>query len=342
MTRILDDSGHGELFLLLGVLIPVIGATVFSATGLKADLGALVLGILLSGHRRSSELADTLMDFKDLFLVGFFVSIGLSGLPSWEEIGVAAFFTLLLPIKFVLFFLIMTPFKLRARTSFLTTLNLASYSEFGLIVAVAAVWKLWLTPEWVLILALSVSFTFILSSPLVMISDKIYARFQNRLLAFESEERLKEDEPVEFSREEVIVFGMGRTGNKVYEVMQQNHGKKVLGIDQNEEKIKLLSGQGKNVIQGDARDLNFWQRINLKSDPPVIILATSSHVTHMKVIEQLKQLNCELSVAAISRFEDEMIELRDAGVQTVFNLYEEAGAGFADNVFNSFYEKDPT
>lgn len=340
MSRILDDSGHGELFLLLGILIPTVGASLFYTVGLKADLGALILGILLSGHKRSSEMAKTMMSLKDLFLVGFFINIGLSGLPSWEEIGLAGFFTLLLPVKMFLFFLILAHLKLRARTSFLTTINLANYSEFGLIVAVAAVYKSWLAPEWMLILALSVSFTFIIASRLNMISDRIYARWQKRLLSYESDERLKEDEPIEFSKEEVIVFGMGRTGNKVYEVMQENYGKKVLGIDQNEEKIEQHSRQGKNVIQGDAMDLNFWQRINLTSDPPAIILATSSHLTHMKVIEQLKKLHCELSVAAISRYEDELNELKEAGVQTVFNLYEEAGAGFAKDAFRSFYMKD--
>ena len=87
-------------------------------------------------------------------------------------------------------------------------------------------------------------------------------------------------------------------------------------------------------------DLNFWQRINLSDDPPSIILATSSHVTHMQVIKQLNILHCDLAVAAISRFEDEMMQLQEAGVKVVFNLYEEAGAGFAEHAFNSIYKKE--
>ena len=140
--------------------------------------------------------------------------------------------------------------------------------------------------------------------------------------------------------EEVVVFGMGRTGNQVYEVMERKYGKKVLGIDQNHEKIDDLFLEGKNVIQGDAMDLNFWQRINLSEDPPAIILATSSHITHMQVIEQLNLLDCNVSVAAISRFEDEMNQLQEAGVEIVFNLYEEAGAGFAEHAFKSLYNQD--
>jgi UDP-N-acetylmuramoylalanine-D-glutamate ligase len=168
----------------------------------------------------------------------------------------------------------------------------------------------------------------------------MYARLQRKLLRFESDERLPEDETIEFLKEEVVVFGMGRTGNQVYEVMEKKYGKKVLGIDQNHEKIDALVLEGKNVIQGDAMDLNFWQRINLSDDPPSIILATSSHITHMQVIKQLNILHCDLAVAALSRFEDEMIQLQEAGVKVVFNLYEEAGAGFAEHAFNSIYKKE--
>lgn len=338
LNQLLEDAGHGELFLLLGILIPLGAAQLFYSMGLKADLGAVVLGILLAEHKRSDEMANALMGFKDLFLLGFFLSIGLSGLPGWNEVGIALLFTALLPIKLVLFFILFSRFRLRARTSFLTTLNLANYSEFGLIVGAASVAGGWLSNEWMLIFALSVSFTFLLASPLNMASAKIYSKLQPFLLRFESKDHLPEDEIIEFSKEEVVVFGMGRTGNQVYEVMERKYGKIVLGIDLNLEKVEKLLEENKNVIQGDAMDINFWQRINMSQKLPFIVLATSSHVTHMNVIKQLQQLNCSPQVAAISRFEDEMLELKESGVQVVFNLYEEAGAGFAEHAYQSFHQ----
>ena len=47
--------------------------------GVKGDLGALALGLLLATHPKSSELAHHLLNFKDIFLVGFFLTIGLAG-----------------------------------------------------------------------------------------------------------------------------------------------------------------------------------------------------------------------------------------------------------------------
>ena len=70
---------------------------------------------------------------------------------------------------------------------------------------------------------------------------------------------------------------------------------------------------------------------------PCVVLATSSHITHMNVIKQLEELNCSPRVAALSRFEDEMLELKESGVEVVFNLYEEAGVGFAEHAYQSFY-----
>jgi len=340
LSGLLDKSGHGELLILLGVLLPLAGASLFGIVGLKPDLGALIFGILLAEHPRAKELAKSMLSFKDLFLVGFFLTIGLSGSPSLEAIGISLLLTVLIPIKVILFFTILTKFRLRARTSFFTSFSLANYSEFGLIVGAAGVAKGWLSPEWLVIFALSLSFTFILASPLNMAAQRIFVKFQMKLVPFESETRLSEDKPIVFSKEEVIVFGMGRTGIEVYNVMEKKYKKNVLGIDINLDKILKLQSEGKQVIQGDAMDLNFWQRVNLSKKLPVVILATSSHRTHMNVIEQLKEIHCDIKVAAISRYDDEMEDLKREGVEVVFNLYEEAGTGFANDAHKILYKTE--
>lgn len=339
---ILHKTGHGELLILLGVLLPLAGASLFELVGLKPDLGALVFGMLLAEHERSKELADTMMGFKDLFLVGFFLTIGLSGVPSMEAFGVAFILSLLMPLKILLFFILFTRFKLRARTSVLSAFSLANFSEFGLIVCAAGVAKGWISTEWLIIFAVALSITIIMASPLNMASQRIYVWLQPYLLQYETKERLAEDEPIVFSNEEVIVFGMGRTGSEVYKVMTDMHGKVVLGIDINLNVIEKHKELGNNVIQGDVNDLNFWQRINMSEKLPLVILTTPNHSTHMHVIEQLNQIHCNIQVAAISRYDDEMKELQAAGVDVVFNLYEEAGFGFAEHTFNKIYEQGKT
>lgn len=339
LSYILNKTGHGELLILLGVLLPLSGAALFSLVGLKADLGALVFGMLLADHDRAEELANTMMGFKDLFLVGFFLTIGLSGIPTIESFGISIILALIMPLKMIFLFVILTRFKLRARTSALSSFNLANYSEFGLIVGAAGVANGWVTTEWLVIFAVSLSLTMIIASPLNMRAPHIYAKFQTYFLRFETAKRLTEDEPIVFGKEEVIVFGMGRTGSEVYRVMSEKHQKNVLGIDINLDVIEKKKSLGYHVIQGDVTDLNFWQRVNMSAKLPLVILVTPSHATHMSVINQLKEIHCNIKVAAISRYDDEMKELHDAGVEVVFNLYEEAGFGFANHTHNQIYGK---
>ena len=176
-----------------------------------------------------------------------------------------------------------------------------------------------------------------MASSLNMKAQTIYARFQKYFLKFETKTRLSQDEPIVFAEEEVIVFGMGRTGSEVYKVMAETYKKNVLGIDISLEVIEKHQALGNNVLQGDVRDLNFWQRVNMSVNLPLVILVTPSHATHMSVIEKLNLIHCNIKVAVISRYDNEMIELKEAGVEVVFNLYEEAGFGFADHTYKQIY-----
>ena len=99
--RILERVGHGELLPLAGFFLAFGGYELFSALGVKGDLGALVMGIVIAGHSKTSELYKTLMNFKDLFLIGFFLSIGFTALADDHRAGSAAAAevrTLLLPL----------------------------------------------------------------------------------------------------------------------------------------------------------------------------------------------------------------------------------------------------
>ncbi len=121
LGRVLVLSGHKELLTVFGFSIALGGAAIFELVGMKGDLGALIMGVLLANHKKSSELAHTLLGFKDVFLVCFFLTIGLTGLPTFETFGAAMLLLLLIPIKIMLFYLLFTRVRLRAGGTSLTT-----------------------------------------------------------------------------------------------------------------------------------------------------------------------------------------------------------------------------
>lgn len=112
--------------------------------GLKGDVGALVVGVLISSHAKAEEMVETMLGFKDLFLLGFFLSIGLSGEPTLQTLALGVLITPFVFLKSSLFFALLTGFKLRARTALMASLNLTNYSEFGLIVAAIGVANGWI------------------------------------------------------------------------------------------------------------------------------------------------------------------------------------------------------
>ena len=148
----LRHCGHAELLPLAGIFLAFTGGELFELVGLKAHLGALVMGVLLSKDDKAPELAKSLLAFKDIFLIGFFLSIGFAALPTFSMLGVALIMAVALPIKAAMFFFWLTRLKLRSRTAFLTALSLANYSEFGLIVCSVAVGQGLLEKEWLVVM----------------------------------------------------------------------------------------------------------------------------------------------------------------------------------------------
>ncbi len=334
LLALLARCGHGELLLMGGLLITVGGSALFELVGLKPDLGALVLGVLLSGHAKADELSKTLLRFKDLFLVGFFLQIGITYVPTLEAVLIALLFTALVPLKVVLFFFLLTRFRLRARTSTLTSLSLANYSEFGLIVGAVGVANGWLSGEWLLIVALSLAISLVATSPLNAASHELYTRFAKRLLRFETTKRIPGDEFIDPGDARIAVMGMGRVGTEVYDIMRERFGDVVIGIDLDDRLVERHREAGRNVIVGDAVDEDYWERNrgSARTRIETLFLTMSSQRENLSVARRIVREKGEVFVAATARFDDEIRQLEEAGVDAIFNLYTGAGLGFAELV----------
>ncbi|UCD78447.1 MAG: cation:proton antiporter [Desulfobacterales bacterium] len=335
---VLHRVGHRELLLLFSVFLALgLGAAAFELVGMKPDLGALVLGVLVSGHPKAGEMSDALLSFKDLFLVGFFLSIGLSGAPSLNAFGIAGLLAVAVAFKVVLFFFIFTSFKLRASTSLLASFSLANYSEFGLLVGSIGVRNGWIGNDWLTIIAIALSISFILASPLNAAANAVFERWAVRLQSFQAKSRLPDDQPLDLGDARIAVFGMGRVGTAAYDDMRTRHGESVIGIDFDSDRVKEHQAAGRNVIMGDATDFDFWARaqIGAQGTLRLVMLAMPNHAANLQAVQELGTKKYEGLIAATAQFDDEVEELRNAGVHAAFNFYTEAGFGFAEHVFTT-------
>lgn len=326
---LMNKSGHGEMMVLYGFLLALSGAELFSLLGLKADLGALVAGLVVANSQKSEELSKTLLNFKEFFLVAFFLSIGLTGTPEWWMLGISIVFIMLIPLKGFFYFWILTRFRLRARTSFWISLSLSNYSEFALIVASMAVSASLLSSEWLLIFSITVSLSFLISSP--MNSYLYFSIFEKFLMRFESKKRLADDRPIQTDGADILIFGMGKVGTMSYDYMASKYGKHVLGLDADYSTALAHKKERRNVIVGDATDSGFWENLE-RGNVSIVLLTMSNHSANKFAVIRLKHSHFTGKIAAVAHYEDEIKELQSLGVDSVFNLYEEAGIGFAKHV----------
>lgn len=329
LGKIINQSGHGELLPLTGFVLALGGYELFELFQVKGDLGALILGILLSGHSKSTELSKALLSFKDLFLIGFFLTIGFTALPDWSMTFTAIAISLLLPLKFLLFFFLFTACRLRGRTSFLSSLGLDNFSEFGLIVALVSVNAGLLDKEWLVILALAVSFSFIYTNIWYHSAHSFYSRHQNWYRRFERDQPLAEDVLEQPVGAEILLIGLGRVGKGAYEALQHQVGDKVWGMDADRERVMQLKKAGLHVFSADGENADMWQNLDT-STVQLVLLATPSIEDTVNIAKQLQLSGYTGKLAAIARYEDERIALLDTGIDNVFNFYTEAGTGFAE------------
>jgi predicted Kef-type K+ transport protein len=339
LHRLLDLSGHDELLILYGLLLAlVLGGGGFAWFGLSPELGALLLGVLVAEHKRATELANAIWSLKEILLVGFFLQIGLAGQPSMETVGYALLLLLLLPVKAALFFFLFAAFRLRARSAFLAALGLATYSEFGLIVAQVAVSNGWLDSYWLVLLALTVAFSFIAAAPLNRYSHQLYNRWEPALRRFESRHRHPDDQPLQLGNSNILIFGMGRVGTGAYDFFTQRHHR-IAGMDSDPGKVEKHRNAGRRVLYADAEDPGLWDKLSYEHVNAVLLAVPDLEAKRMAA-RQLRAAGYHGFIGATVVFPEEEQKLLNAGVSSVYNYFQEVGVGFAETVLEDIRKAD--
>jgi hypothetical protein len=262
-------------------------------------------------------------------LIAFFFEIGLSGLPNWDMVFIALILLVLVVFKGGLFMYIFTRFNIRARSSFLASMSLTTYSEFGLIVAAIGVEAGWLDGIWLVTIALALSFSFLLTAPFNHNAHSIFNRYKTRFMRLNTCKIHPDDEPSNLGDAQYLVCGIGRIGRSVYRQLENSYGKKVLGIDYNFETVEKAQAEGKNVIWGDVTDSNFWQNANLQNIQ-MIFLSFTNHSSNVNTSIELNNIEHEnIKVGAVCEYRDQAKELHDHGVDFIYNFRERVGEEFA-------------
>lgn len=332
-VRILRSIKDSELQLLYGILMALAGAFLFESLHLGPELGAFCFGLLHSGEEKSDEVAEKLWGLREAFLICFFLKIGLTGVPGWQDLFYAIGLALILPLRIGIFFTILTRFRLRARTSFLTATSLASFSEFALITGAVAI-SAGLLPEPLLItLATTIAFSFLIGAPINTKANGIYNRLENFLEKFESKKARSDAEPNNIGNANFIIVGMGRTGTAAYNYLAST-GKNVVGFDTDPEVLEKQRNQKRRVLYGDANNTALWEKLDISRLQGVVV-ATREESGKINLIEALRARGFQGAISAMIEADDEAEQLKEAGVNTLYNPLAQAGEELAERVVMS-------
>ena len=333
LHRVLEISGHDELLVLYGLLLALVGGFVFEQVGLSSELGALLLGASLSGHSRAIELFKALWGIKEAFLVAFFLQISLIGWPTEAGLFYLALLILILPLKSVLFFMLLLLFRLRARSAFLAGLSLTSYSEFALICVAAGVETGWLSPDWLVVLALATAISFMLTAPVNRVAHALYARWETRLIRYEKATRHPDEQPLLLGKSRFLVMGMGRSGTAAYDFLTQ-HGRRVAGMDSDPIKTARHQQAGRRVMFADGEDPGLWHNLDLSGVRAVLLTMADAEASRLTA-RQLRAHGFTGVIGATSPHHDDDDALLEAGADMTFSINEEAGVGLAEHVIEA-------
>ncbi|MBF6593861.1 MAG: cation:proton antiporter [Thermaceae bacterium] len=328
VSWILEKSGHDELLLLYGLGLALGGAELARIVGVSPELGALLMGAALAGHPQTSELSRTLWGLKEAFLVAFFLQIGLNGLPSRAELPLMLGLLLLLPLKALIFFVLLVLFGLRSRTAFVSSIALSSYSEFALITTAAAIEGHILPPSWGPLVGLLVAVSLALAAPLNRAVHVLYAHLEPFLLRFEGRGHHPDSEPTRLDGAEWLIVGMGRTGGAAYKMLERQ-GQVVVGLDADPDKLERHSSKGRRVFYGDSEDSELWERLEIAGLKGVLLTMPDLEAK-LRGVQALKLRGFTGIVAATSYHREEDPLLEKAGATLIFQPFAEAGERLAE------------
>jgi len=334
--RLLNASRSDELKLLLGVSLALAGGVSSESVGISPDIGALLMGVMLASHHQVDVLSEKLWSLKEVFLVAFFLQIGLAELPNKDQIITALELLGVLPLQGLLFFGLFLLAGMRARTAFISSLALTTYSEFALITTGAVVKTNLLSSEWNATIALAVAGSLAIAAPLNRYSHQLFSRFEPFLIRFEKKSDHPDRLPESIGLAEWLIVGMGRTGVSAYHTLSQQD-KRVVGLDADPTVLERLLAEGKRVIYGDAEDPELWTGLPLDRVKG-ILLTLPEFDARCSATLQLRKRGYRGQIGTISYFPEEKQQLKQLGVDFIIHPLVEAGNQLALQLMSGDHE----
>ncbi len=237
---------------------------------LSIEMGAFLAGVAIAQLPYSKELQDRVNPLTDLFVMIFFTSVALSLDAGelffyWQEAIVAA--VALMIGKFVIFFALINWQRFDSDTTFFGSLYMIQVSEFGVVVATAAVVGDFIGVEILGFLTLVALITMGVSVYFFAYGEALYERAKPFVSRFESSNVFTEEK--QGYKDHAVVIGYDDLTRNILGLLDDHYDDLVV-VDRRADHIEQLSTAGYDAVFGDIGSGSIRKDVALKKADLVV------------------------------------------------------------------------
>jgi Kef-type K+ transport system membrane component KefB len=336
-----------ELLLVFAIAWGVALATVGEWTGFSKEAGAFLAGFSLASTPYREAMNARLTGIRDFLLLFFFVDLGakLDFSTLGAEVGSVVVLSLFVLIGNPLIVMaIMGYMGYRRRTGFLAGLTVAQISEFSIVFVAMGITLGHVGVQELGLTTLVGLVTITVSTYMILYAQPLYHRLAPWLRIFERNHPFREI-AAEFkdgsaSTAQVIVFGLGRYGGRLFEQLRAD-GIEAIGVDFDPEVVRELQGRGLPVLFGDGEDPDFLETLPLRQ-VPWVITTFPQWESNRALLHALQAMHYRGQVVGAVRDAAHGRALTETGVARVFNPFDDAADHAAARLARDIREEETT
>ncbi len=322
-----------ELTVMLAITVALGASWSAHAMDISPALGAFVAGLLLGESPFAAQVRSDIGALRTIMVTLFFASVGLLAKPVWIlthmhwvlGAALAIFF-----LKTLLTFVSGLLLGLDRRHALAVGITLGQIGEFSFVLAAAA-WQGGVIGGTTFDMIVSVIIILMFAAPYMVshafpLADGIAALLgRGRATTANVHSDAVADSP-----RQVLIVGFGPAGQEVARHLMEQQLAPVL-IEMNPQSRKKAFDVGMKVHLGDATNEEILLHAGIERVCMAIVTLPDPNAA-IRIVETMRRLRPQLSIAARSRYNRHLMDLRKAGADIIVDEETETGHELAHQV----------
>lgn len=284
----------------------------FYRLGFWIEIWTLLAWVTLASSSYRFEITSRIKPLRDFFIVIFFVLLW-SHVHFWTTtmnilVPLLIFVVFVLIIKPIITMIILGLLGHARKNNFLTGVSLGQISEFSFLMITMGISSWYIKDPTILSMVTLLWLISIAgSSYFIIYGETLYHVFKPILILLPWVWN-KDAKKINKKDYEIALFGYGRFGSNIYDMLRKHGHKQILVIDEHPRIIAHLQKKKIPCIYGDIGDIDFLHELNLKRTK-MIISTIKTFDDNIVLLKTLKQHYPDLIIILVSNHIHEAINL---------------------------------